>query len=81
MENTKNQPPDLELFKFMVDDTAGFAGMFDMNLIPYYINGAGLQLLGIPSLAQLRHTTIANFLFPEDIAFITGQFFHSILKI
>jgi PAS domain S-box-containing protein len=72
---------DLELQKFvsLADNSSELIGMCDMNLGPFYVNEAGIRLLGLSGLEQVRRTPIAEFFFSEDQRFITEDFFPRVL--
>ncbi|HYL81706.1 MAG TPA: PAS domain S-box protein, partial [Candidatus Acidoferrum sp.] len=72
---------DLELQKFasLADNSSEFIGMFDLHLMPFYVNDAGMRLLGLTGLEQVRRTPIADFFFPEDQRFILQDFFPRVL--
>lgn len=73
---------ELEIRKFaaLADSSSDFIGMCDMNFIPFYINPAGKQLLGLENLEQYQHVPVREFFFPEDQDFILNEFFPRILQ-
>jgi PAS domain S-box-containing protein len=73
---------ELELQKFvsLADNSTEFIGICDMNLVPFYVNQAGMRLVGLDSLEQLRRTPVQEFFFPQDQPFITGEFFPRVLR-
>jgi PAS domain S-box-containing protein len=73
---------DLELQKFvsLADNSSEFIGMFDLHLKPFYVNDAGMRLLGLNGLEQVRRTPIAEFFFPEDQPFVIEEFFPRVLQ-
>lgn len=71
---------ELRTFALLADNSPEFIGMCDMNLIPFYINPAGMRLVGLDSVEQIRRTSIREFLFPEDQRLIIEEFFPRVLR-
>lgn len=74
---TERKHIELERQKFvsLADNSMEFIGMADMNFIPFYINEAGMRLVGLDSLEQGVRTPVREFFFPEDQRFIVEEFF------
>ena len=72
---------ELERQKFvsLADNSQEFIGMCDMNFMPFYVNAAGMQLVGLDSLEQTLLTTVQDFFFPEDQRFIIEEFFPRVI--
>lgn len=64
----------------LADRCTEFIGMCDMEYRPFYVNDAGLRLLGLASLEELRSVQVGDFFFPEDSAFIASEFFPKVLR-
>jgi len=79
---TERKKEELELRKFvsLAENSAEFIGMCDMNLIPFYVNPAGLRLVGLDSLEQTARTPVPEFFFPEDQRFITEEFVPRVVR-
>ncbi|MDO9268304.1 MAG: PAS domain S-box protein [Methylobacter sp.] len=71
---------DLNLYVSLVKSSTEFIGMCDTEGIPFFINDAGLRLVGLDSLEQGLKTSVKDFFFPEDQAFIMDQFFPTVLR-
>ena len=71
---------DRQKFVSLAENSPEFIGMCDMNFIPFYINDAGLRLVGLDSLEQTRRTPVPEFFFPEDRPFITEEFLPTLLR-
>jgi PAS domain S-box-containing protein len=71
---------DRQKFVSLAENSPEFIGMCDMNFIPFYINNAGLRLVGLDSLEQTRRTAVPEFFFPEDRRFITEEFLPTLLR-
>jgi PAS domain S-box-containing protein len=66
-------------FVTLVENSTDFIGMCDLQAMPFFVNRAGLAMVGLDSLEQARATPVAEFFFPEDQARMTGEFFSSVL--
>ena len=79
---TERKHMELERQKFvsLADNSMEFIGMFDMNFIPFYINEAGMRLVGLDNLEQCIRTPVQEFFFPEDQRFILDEFFPRVVR-
>jgi len=68
------------LYVSLAKSSTEFIGMCDTQLEPFFINDAGLQLVGLDSLEQALKTPVKDFFFPEDQAFIMDEFFPTVLQ-
>lgn len=50
----------------LVENSTDFIGICDMNAVPIFVNGAGLQMIGLDSLEESRTVRFTDFFFPED---------------
>ena len=57
-----------------------FFGTCDMEFMPIYGNAAAIRMVGLADLEQVKRTPLQDFFFPEDLAFITGDFFPRVLR-
>jgi len=64
----------------LVKTSADFIGMCDGQGIPFFVNEAGLRLVGLDSLDEALRTTVSEFFFPEDQAFIAGEFLPKVAR-
>jgi PAS domain S-box-containing protein len=71
----KHIEQERQKFVSLADNSMEFIGMADMNFIPFYVNEAGLRLVGLDNLEQAVRTPIQEFFFPEDWRFILDEFF------
>ncbi len=74
---TERKHMELERQKFvsLAENSMEFIGMCDMNFNPFYINEAGMRLIGLDNMEQCIQTPIQEFFFPEDQRFILDEFF------
>ena len=63
-----------EKFVSLVENSSEFIGMRDLNGTPVFINDAALKMVGLDSVEQAALTTVAQFFFEEDQAFIRDEF-------
>ncbi len=79
---TWSKETELERQKFisLADNSQEFIGMCDMNFLPFYVNSAGMRLVGLDSLAEALQVPVQEFFFPEDQCFITETFFPCVFR-
>jgi len=79
---TERKHMELERQKFvsLADNSMEFIGMCDMNFIPFYVNEAGMRLVGLDNLEQCIRTPVQEFFFPEDQRFILDEFFPRVVR-
>lgn len=71
---------DREKFVALIESSTDFIGMCDLQGLPFFINRAGLEMVGLDSIEQARQTPLASFFFPEDQPRIMGEFFASVME-
>lgn len=76
----KRAESERQKFVTMIESSTDFIGMCDLQGVPFFINRAGLELVGLESIEEARRVAVADFFFPEDQDLITNQFFPSVLK-
>ena len=62
----KRAEADREQFATLVENSADFIGMCNLAGIPYFVNRAGLAMVGLHDIEMARRTPVASFFFPED---------------
>jgi len=67
-------------FVSLADSSLDFIGMCDMNFMPFYVNQAGLELVGLDSLEQALRTPVPEFFFPKDQRFISEEFLPRVIR-
>lgn len=80
IEDRKQGELERQKFISLADSSQEFIGMCDMNFKPFYVNAAGLRLVGLESPEQAFQTPVQEFFFPEDQRFITEEFFPRVLR-
>jgi PAS domain S-box-containing protein len=71
---------DREKFATLVESSTDFIGMCDLDGVPFFVNRAGLEMVGLDSIEQARNTPVADFFFPEDQDRIMNQFFPAVME-
>ena len=75
----KRAEADRERFVTLVETSTDFIGICDLDGVPFFVNRAGLDMVGLDNLEQARRTPVREFFFPEDQPRIIEEFFPSIL--
>ena len=70
---------DRQMFVTLVESSTDFIGMCDLQGVPFFVNRAGLELVGLADLDAARRTPVASFFFPEDQARMMNEFFPQVL--
>jgi PAS domain S-box-containing protein len=71
---------DREKFVTLIENSTDFIGICDLDGVPFFVNGAGLAMVGLDDLEQARRMPVASFFFPEDQHRIVHEFFPSVLR-
>ena len=69
-----------ENFVRLVESSTDFIGICDLQGTPFFVNRAGLTMIGLDSLDDALRVPVASFFFPEDQARIVQEFFPSVLR-
>ncbi|MBD1865128.1 MULTISPECIES: ATP-binding protein [Trichocoleus] len=79
---TERKQAEIEIQKFvsLADNSGEFIGICDMNFVPFYVNPAGQQLVGLDDIQQYVETSVKDFFFLEDQDFIINEFFPRVLQ-
>ncbi|MGZ8238751.1 MAG: hybrid sensor histidine kinase/response regulator [Methylobacter sp.] len=71
---------DRHLYASLAKSSTEFIRMCNPEGVPFFINDAGLRLVGLDSLQQALKIPVKEFFFPEDQAFIMDEFFPAVLQ-
>jgi PAS domain S-box-containing protein len=69
-----------EKFVKVLENSQDFIGMCDLQGTPFFVNRAGLDMVGLDSLDQARRTQIVDFFFPADQGRIVNDFLPQVLR-
>jgi len=67
-------------FVTLVEHSTDFIGMADLDGLPFFVNRAGLEMVGLENLDEARRTPVASFFFPEDRSRVMDEFFPAVLQ-
>ena len=65
---------DRQNFVTLVENSTDFIGMCDMDGMPFFVNRAGLEMVGLDDIERARLTPLQEFFFPEDQGMIVNEF-------
>ena len=71
---------DREKFVTLIENSTDFIGICDLQGVPFFINRAGLAMVGLDDIEHARRMPVASFFFPDDQDRITQEFFPSVLE-
>jgi PAS domain S-box-containing protein len=80
IEDRKQTELEVQKFVSLADNSTEFIGMCDLNFVPFYVNEAGRQIVGLDDVRQYRDTPVREFFFPEDQDFIVSEFLPRVLR-
>ncbi|HZN01462.1 MAG TPA: PAS domain S-box protein, partial [Pyrinomonadaceae bacterium] len=66
-------------FVTVVENSTDFIGMCDLQGLPFFVNRAGLEMVGLDDIEQARRTPLQEFFFPEDQWMIMNEFLPSVM--
>jgi len=66
-------------FVTVVENSTDFIGMCDLQGLPFFVNRAGLEMVGLDDIEQARRTPLQEFFFPEDQGMIMNDFLPSVM--
>lgn len=76
----KRAEAERQKFITLVENSTDFIGMCDLEGVPFFVNRAGLEMVGLDGIEEARHTPVRDFFFAEDQARIMDEFFPSVLE-
>lgn len=76
----KRAEADREKFVTLVENSTDFIGICDLDGIPFFINRAGLEMVGLESIEHAHRTKVADFFFPEDQDRVMNEFLPAVLE-
>jgi PAS domain S-box-containing protein len=69
-----------EKFVSLADRSLEFIGMCDLDFTPFYVNSAGMRLVGLDNLEAASRRKVLDYFFPEDQPFVVNEFFPRVLR-
>lgn len=76
----KQADAEREKFVTLIESSTDFIGMCDLDGVPFFVNRAGLKMVGLDDLEAARRAPVREFFFPEDQAMIMNEFFPNVLE-
>jgi PAS domain S-box-containing protein len=67
-------------FVTLIETSTDFIGMCDLNGVPFFVNRAGLELVGLDSIEEARSKSLMDFFFPEDRPQILNEVLPRVLE-
>ena len=71
---------DRRSFVAVIENSTDFIGMCDPNGKPFFVNRAGLKMVGLRDIDEARQHSVWDFFFPEDHGTIRNEFFPAVLE-
>jgi PAS domain S-box-containing protein len=75
----KEADEQLRKFAFLVNNSQDFIGMCDLAGQPFFVNEAGLAMVGLPDMAEACRVRVEDYFFPEDRTRIVEEFLPGVL--
>ena len=79
ISDRKRAEADRQKFVTLVESSTDFIGMCDLDGVPFFVNRAGLAMVGLDDVEAARRVPVAAFFFPDDQFRIMNEFFPSVL--
>jgi PAS domain S-box-containing protein len=76
----KQAEAERQKFVTLIENSTDFIGMSDVNGMPFFVNRAGLEKVGLASLEEAKRVTVWDFFFPEDQPRIRDELFPAVLR-
>jgi len=76
----KRMEAERQKFFLLTESSIEFIGMCDLEMQPFYVNPAGMRMVGLPDMAAACRVKVMDYFFPEDQAFIEKEFFPRVLR-
>jgi PAS domain S-box-containing protein len=70
---------DRKRFVSLAENSSDFIGICGPDFLPFFVNRAGLAMVGLDDLDHARRTPVQEFFFPEDQDRMVNQFFPGVL--
>jgi PAS domain S-box-containing protein len=70
----------LRKFAFLVNNSRDFIAMCDLDGRPFFVNEAGLAMVGLDTMADACSVSLEDYFFPEDRAQIAQEFLPRVLR-
>jgi PAS domain S-box-containing protein len=69
-----------EKFVTLIENSTDFIGLCDPDGIPFFVNRAGLKMVGLEDVEAARKVNLSEFFFPEDRDMIVNDFLPKVVE-
>src|SRR6185436_234516 len=76
----KRAERERQMFVTLVENSTDFIGICDVEGVPFFINRAGLEMVGLQSIDEAKGIRVQDFFFPEDQPKIMNEFLPEVLE-
>ena len=76
----KRAEDEQKKFVSLADSSEEFIGMCDREFRPFYVNAAGLRMVGLDSLSAACRVKVQDYFFPEDQPFVRDEFLPRVMR-
>ena len=76
----KRAEAERQNFVTLIENSTDFIGMSDVDGVPFFINRAGLEMVGLDDIDAARRAKVADFFFPEDQPKIMDEFLPRVIQ-
>lgn len=76
----KKADAERELFVSLVESSSDFIGMCDAAFNPFFVNAAGMRMVGFDNLDEAKRIQVREYFFPEDQDYIMNEFFPAVSR-
>jgi PAS domain S-box-containing protein len=76
----KRAEADRQQFVTLIETSTDFIGMCDLGGVPFFVNRAGLAMVGLDDMDAARRVPVDSFFFPEDQSRIRDEFLPGVLE-
>ncbi len=76
----KKADAERDLFVSLVQSSRDFIGVCDATFNPFFINAAGLRMVGLSNLDEAKRMPVKELFFPEDQDYVMNEFFPGVLR-
>ena len=76
----KKLEEERQKFVLLAESSSDFIGMCDLDLTPFYVNPAGMEMVGLSDLEAACRVKVPDYFFPEDQHMIAEEFFPAVMK-
>ena len=80
ISDRKRAESERQKFVTLVENSTDFIGMCNLEGIPFFVNQAGLEMVGLDNIDEARRTPLQEFFFPEDQETIMTDFLPAVLE-